>query len=300
MYATMHKIVWKVIISLSLVVLQAGCTSEKREEADAPDRNNSRGSVKSPDGVSIVYEILGSGTDAVVFVHGWSCDKSYWDAQLEPFSQDYRVVAVDLAGHGESGLGRDRWTISSYGADVAAVVNELDLEKVVLVGHSMGGDVVVDAARLLPGRIAGMVWVDTYGQLGSVRTPEQVRAVLAPFRAAFAESTYAFVRRNLFPSTSDKDLAERVARDMAAAPPAIAIASLESSITNDRIVPEALEELNLPVVAINPEDSNTDVESLQRYGVEVLLMPRVGHFMMMEEPTSFNQLLKDVIEGFLQ
>jgi pimeloyl-ACP methyl ester carboxylesterase len=55
----------------------------------------------SPDGFSIAYETLGEGSPALVFVHGWSCDRSYWAAQLEPFSRDFRVVAVDLAGQGE-------------------------------------------------------------------------------------------------------------------------------------------------------------------------------------------------------
>lgn len=296
MSATTKSPLWTV----ATLTLLSACSSEARDEVRVPDGTVAHGTATSSDGVSISYETLGSGAPALVFVHGWSCDHSYWEGQLAPFSEDYQVVAMDLAGHGVSGANREAWTIASYGADVAAVVEEAGLEQVVLIGHSMGGDVVVDAARLMPDRVVGMVWVDTYGQLGSVRTQEQVRAFLAPLETNFVDSTHAFVLRNLFLPTADSELAERVASDMASAPSDIALASLESSITNDRVVPRALEELDLPVVAINPEGPNTDREALERHGVEVVLVPGVGHFMMMEDPEGFNAILRDVVEGLLR
>jgi len=109
--------------------------------------------VASIDGERIAYEVRGKGDLAIVLVHGWSCDRSYFQHQLESFSDRYIVVTPDLAGHGESTLGRENYTIALFGADVAAVVRKLDLKRVVLVGHSMGGDVVVAAARLLKGRV---------------------------------------------------------------------------------------------------------------------------------------------------
>lgn len=258
-----------------------------------------RDTTMSPDGVPIAYEALGSGAQALVFVHGWSCDRSYWSEQLQAFARDHRVVAMDLAGHGDSGRNREEWTIAAYGADVAAVVDALDLERVILIGHSMGGDVVVDAARLLPDRVAGLVWVDTYSQLGHVRSPEEVEAFLEPFRANFADSTYAIVRRNLFHPSADSALAESISRDMASAPPDIALASLESSITNDGVVPGLLDELNLPVVSINPERTNPDVTSLEGHGVEVIIVPEVGHFMPMVAPRRFNTILEGVVSELM-
>lgn len=254
------------------------------------------GNATSFDGVPVAYEIVGEGETALVFVHGWSCDRTYWAAQVGPFSQGFRVVTVDLAGHGESGVAREAWTISAYGADVAAVVEALDLSRVVLVGHSMGGDVVVSAARLLGDRVAGLVWVDDYSQLGQVRTAAEVTEVLAPFRANFAETTYDLVTKALFPPTAEPELMERVAKDMSSAPSHIAIPSLESSITNDRVVPAELAKLGKPVISLNPADSEPDVESLGRHGVEVLLVPDVGHFMMMEDPERFNAVLLEAIE----
>jgi hypothetical protein len=94
------------------------------------------GAVKTPDGVEIRYEVAGSGEPALVFVHGWSCDRSYWRAQVDHFAASHRTVALDLGGHGESSLGREDWTMASFAGDVRAVVEALDLRGVVLVGHS--------------------------------------------------------------------------------------------------------------------------------------------------------------------
>jgi pimeloyl-ACP methyl ester carboxylesterase len=251
----------------------------------------------SADGIRIAYEAHGKGEPALVFVHGWSCDRSYWDAQLEAFSRRFKIVAVDLAGHGDSGLGRGAWTMRAFGGDVAAVVGTLGLERVILIGHSMGGDVIVEAARQLPGRVAALVWVDAYKQLAPPRTSEQLQALLAPFRANFVEATGPFAR-SMFTSTSDASLVERVAADMSAAPPAVALGAIESAMSFDREIPEALRELRLPVVAINPVHPPSDVASLQRHGVKVVFMSGVGHFPMMEDPERFNELLLTVLEGY--
>jgi pimeloyl-ACP methyl ester carboxylesterase len=266
-----------------------------QQSAGARGARKPIGVVTSADGVRIAYDTKGEGTPALVFVHGWSCDRSYWQGQLQPFSQHFKVVAVDLAGHGDSGLGREAWTMGAFGADVAAVVQKLGLERIILIGHSMGGDVIVEAARRLKGRVAGLVWVDTYKQLRTSRTPEQVQAFLAPFRANFPETTRTFVR-GMFPPTAARALVERVAEDMSSAHPAVALGAMESAITFDGEIPRALQELKLPVVAINPESPPTDLASMKRYGVEVVSMSGVGHFLMMEDPERFNRLLRTTIE----
>jgi pimeloyl-ACP methyl ester carboxylesterase len=264
--------------------------------ADAPRS----GLVRSEDGADVAYDVAGAGSPPLVLVHGWSCDRGYWDAQVEPLSRRFEVVTVDLAGHGESGIGRrEEWTIAAFGADVAAVVEHLGLDDVVLVGHSMGGDVVVEAARRLPGRVRGLVWADTYRQLPVNRTPEQVRDRVAPFRADFVPTAREFVRAMFHPN-ADQALVERVVADMSAAPPEVALAALECSWNYVREVAAGLRELALPVVAINPDGGSTDVESMQRHGVEVVFMPGVDHFPMMEDARRFNELLEQAIEGLVR
>jgi pimeloyl-ACP methyl ester carboxylesterase len=258
-----------------------------------------RETVISHDGVPISYEVRGTGAAALVFVHGWSCKRSSWAGQLEPFSREFQVVAVDLAGHGESGTGRESWTIAAFGEDVAAVVKKLGLRRIVLIGHSMGGDVIIEAARRLPGRVAGLVWVDTYRRLGDPMTPDEVQAFVAPFRTAFQESASAFFR-GMFPPGSNPALVERMAGDVAAAPPAIALKVMEAALSFEGEVMAALPELKLPLIAINPDYRPTHFESMKRFGIDVVLMPGVGHFLMMENPEGFNPLLRGAVEKLLR
>ena len=255
------------------------------------------GVVTSGDGVPVRYEVHGQGTPALVFVHGWSCDRSYWRGQVDAFAARHRVVTVDLAGHGASGAGRSAWTMPAFGEDVVAVVTALELGELVLVGHSMGGDVIVETALRLPGQVLGLVWVDTYGTLGEPEPREAIQAFMAPFREDFPAATRAFVRR-LFGPEGDPGLREWVAADMAAAAPEVALDAMEHAIGNDDRIRPLLERLTVPVVAINPASRSTDAEALGRYGVEVVAMPGVGHFLMLEDPGGFNRLLGEVVARF--
>src|SRR4029079_11644016 len=119
------------------------------------------GIAKSSDGVAIHYETQGQGEPALVFVHGWAINRRYWDAQVPVFARAHQVVTLDLAGHGESGRERKDWTVAAFGQDVRAVVEALGLKKVVLIGHSMSGNVILEAARTMPERVAGLIPVDT-------------------------------------------------------------------------------------------------------------------------------------------
>lgn len=287
------KSLWKyglLVVALLLV------TGVGQNPSSVEGRSASAEFVPSFDGVPIAFEVRGTGTPTLVFVHGWSCDRSYWDAQVETFTRRFEVVTVDLAGHGESGLGREIWTMSAFGLDIAAVLEEVGSERVILIGHSMGGDAIVEAARRMPDRVVGLVWVDTYKALGNPRSLDQVQEMLAPLRADFVPGVRDFVR-DMFPEDADGSLVERIAVDMSSAPAEVALETLRSALTFDREMPVALQELDAPVVAINPHEPPTDIESLKKYGVEVVLMPGVGHFLMMEDPEGFNERLAEVFTG---
>jgi pimeloyl-ACP methyl ester carboxylesterase len=258
-----------------------------------------KGLARTADGVSIAYESRGTGAPALVFVHGWSCDSSYWGGQLDYFGARQQVVSVDLAGHGESGTDRHAWTMPAFGSDVAAVVDGLELERLVLIGHSMGGDVITEAAAQLSDRVVGVVWVDTWRTLGELATPEELEAFVRPLREDFISATRDLVRAMFLPS-SDPVLVERVALDMSAAPPEIALPALEHAVANDGPILATLSRVRAPVVALNPDYRQTDVEALRRYGVETEVVPGVGHFLMLEDPDAFNRALSEVVERFTE
>jgi pimeloyl-ACP methyl ester carboxylesterase len=253
--------------------------------------------VTSPDGIAIRYNIAGSGTPALVFVHGWSCDRTYWADQMGALSTRHRVAAIDLAGHGESGDGRESWTMPRFGGDVTAVVGDLGVDELVLIGHSMGGDVIVEAALALGRRVRGLVWVDTYASLDSFPSADEVAAFVEPFRADFSTSTQQLVRR-MFPSSADPELVNRVAIGMSSARPEIAIDVLLNAISNGQALVKRLPRLGVPIVALNPDYRPTDEESLRRHGVTPIMMSGVGHFLMMEDPDRFNGLLASVVQRF--
>jgi pimeloyl-ACP methyl ester carboxylesterase len=266
----------------------------QRESAttqETPTASRTVASVKAPDGVEVRYETAGQGEPALVFVHGWSCDRSYWRAQIDHFGRSHRVVAVDLGGHGESGLGRKDWTMAAFASDVRAVVEALGPGKVILVGHSMGGPVILEAARLMPERVVALVSVDFFNEVDRRFSTKEREGFLAPMRADFPKATEGFVRQEMFIPRSDSKTADRIARDMAAGPPAVAISAMEHLLRYDQGA--ALAGVKVPVRLINADKWPTDLAAARRHkpDVELAVMPAVGHFLMIEAPDEFNRLL---------
>src|SRR5574342_1002926 len=152
------------------------------------------GTVPSSDGVPIRYHAEGAGEPALVFVHCWCCDRRLWDGQLPAFAPGHRIVTLDLAGHGESGRGRKDWTIEAYAADVRAVADELDLARAILVGHSMGGKVIVEAARSMGRRVVGIVPVDAWTNVREREKAEDIDTFVAPFRTDYEKAAAKYIR----------------------------------------------------------------------------------------------------------
>ncbi|MCX6559240.1 MAG: alpha/beta hydrolase [Candidatus Aminicenantes bacterium] len=250
--------------------------------------------VATADGVRIAYHIEGKGRPALVFVHGWSCDRTYWRNQIAAFAPTHAVVTVDLAGHGESGADRTEWSIPAFGADVAAVVKREKLRRVVLVGHSMGGEVCLEAARLLPDRVLGIIGVDTFQDLGAVMSPDEIAQYLAPFRADFKAAAGFFVRA-MFPWGTNPDLVESIVRDMSSAPPQVALAVFEALFAY--VPARALRDVRVPIRVINSDRIPTNVEGNRKLAAsfEIQIMAGRGHFPQLEDSAGFNRLLEQTI-----
>jgi pimeloyl-ACP methyl ester carboxylesterase len=281
---------------MSIILLIIGCTKQEEEPAIIVD------SAISADGNEIHYQVQGQGKPAIVFIHGWCCDRSYWDAQLPHFAQKYIVVAIDLAGHGESGLDRKEWTMGAFGEDVVAVVNKLNLEQVVLVGHSMGGFVILEAARRIPERVIGLVGVDTLQNFEDKLSQEQIDDWFTPMRSNFVETTRNFVR-TMFTPNSDPALVEKIATDMSSAPQKVGSGALEGYVDfqNNEII-RVLREVQVPITCINSDQYPTNVEANQHYApsFKALIMSGAGHFNMIEDPETFNRLLEETVQEFVQ
>jgi len=256
----------------------------------------------SRDGVEIAYATYGEpdgDAPAVVLVHGWSGNRGYWVHQTDFLAERHHVIAVDLGGHGESGLGRDDWNLTAFGDDVVAVIEEVGAQKIALVGHSMGGDAIVHAARRLGDRVVGVVWVDVFRSLGSEpqSSPEELDAFLAPFREDFEAAVQRFVC-NMAGETADGDLVGQIAAGMAAAPREVALGCLRYARNRQPPILAALPHIAAPIIAINPDIGPTDVDAMRRRGVEPIVLDGVGHFLMIETPDQFNPVLAATLASF--
>lgn len=260
-------------------------------------------SAKSFDGVPISYAVYGDKPVTLVFVHGWSCDSRYWNNQVPYFETRYRVVTVDLAGHGHSGMERTDYTMEAFGQDVNAVVDQIGARKVILIGHSMGGTVIAEAARLMPDRVIGIIGVDTIQNLERRFTPEEYTDFTAPFESDFRGHTDSFVRE-MFVDSTDPKIVEWVAADMSSAPPHVGISALKSYAKKylDGTAPDVFESLDIPVRAVNADLWTTDAEANRRHmkSFEVTIIKNAGHFIMLDRARDCNSALDAAIAGLLE
>lgn len=260
-----------------------------------------RKTCKAPDGVTIVYSAAGAGDTALLFIHGGLADRSFFREQFHALSGRYRVIAVDLAGHGESGTDRKVWGIPQFGADVKAVVDAEQLGRVVLFGNSLGGPVAIEAALLLPGRAIGVVGIDTLQDLGMVRTPElvqrgteAVRQRAGAFRTDYAGSMKTMVKMLFHPDADPWVMAEAERRMMRTSPQ-VAYAVLSSLAGYDYTV--AARRLTIPLRAINGDIYPTDVAAARKVtpDFDAIVMKHMGHYPMLERPGEFARRVLEVV-----
>jgi pimeloyl-ACP methyl ester carboxylesterase len=250
------------------------------------------------DGLEIAWRSRGSGPATLVFVHGWQCDQGYWREQVDTFGQDYRVVTLDLAGHGVSAGGRSLWTMTAFGDDVAAVVQTAASGPVILIGHSMGAPVILKAARQLD-NVIGLVAVDSLrGAVAPPASAEQIDAAVAPIEADYKGMVSGFVESMFVQSTPPALRAEIIA-GMTAGEPAAAVGMMRGLAQMDFAV--TLRALEVPLVVINSDYQPTPEDRLHELyaDLRVVKISDVGHFPMLEAPARFNALLGETIEELL-
>lgn len=250
------------------------------------------GAVNARDGVRIVYDVRGQGDTTLLFVHCWSCDRTFWREQADAFVGRYRVVTLDMAGHGESGRDRKSWTIAGLGADVAVVAGKLKLKRIVLVGHSMGGAVALEAARLLKGRVLGVIAVDTLHNAEMRVTPAMIQPIADKLKADFPATVASFMG-SMFPKDGDPAVRQFVEKKAMAADPAIAVALMLDLPNLD--LKKMFTDAGVPIRAINakpPAAPATAFETNRKYAdYDAVVMEGVGHFLQLERPKEFNEHL---------
>jgi len=256
----------------------------------------------SADGTAINYYEQGQEGPVLVFVHGWSCDASYWRKQVEYFKDKYHMVLVDLAGHGRSGSERENYTMEAFGQDVKAVVESIGAEKVVLIGHSMGALVIAEAARLMPEKVIGLVAIDDLQNVEYPLGEEQFKEMTTPFKEDFKQGVRSFVTGML--RSDNSPVNEWVISDMSLAEPRVALSAINGSLggylTGD--VAKLFDGLDVPVVAVNADLWPTDVEANRRHirDFELIELDGLDHFLMLKAPERFNPALEQAVKMILK
>jgi pimeloyl-ACP methyl ester carboxylesterase len=262
-------------------------------------------------GTRLFYERLGEGNPPLVFVHGFACAHDDWRAQVDVFRQRQGVVACDLRGHGASPSDPAQCDIETYGADISALLHVLNLPPAMLIGHSMGCRVALQAYLNAPQRVAGLVLVD-----GSRVGTGDPQAAEEAMRQHIQTVGYATMMRGFFADMflegSNPSVKERIISRALALPEAIGAALFSRLIRWDaQYMDAALSQVTVPLLAIqstyiNPERVRVPLQAgattpwleLVRHHVptaRVEIVGGAGHFTMLDKPQAVNQLLASFV-----
>jgi pimeloyl-ACP methyl ester carboxylesterase len=282
-------------VALLAMLTMAGCggqdVPDEVVEPVEPIAKTGPGSVTSADGVEIAYTIHRIDRPNLVLVHGWMCDQSYWSEQVPALAEAFGVVTVDLAGHGASATNREQWTIPSLGADVEAVISDLGLEDVIVVGHSMGGLVAMDVARRLPDAVIGIIGIDTLMDVDAEWDPAQVEQLVAGLTNDFQTTCTGFVS-SMFVEGSAPELVDPIVTDMCSGPGDIGAALIAAYADFDQ--KQAFIEAGVPIRSVNADLWPTDFEGNQALGdYDATILEGFGHFIAQEAPDQVTEAIID-------
>jgi len=242
--------------------------------------------------IKVHYQDQGKGKNALIFVHGWTCNLTYWKGQFSGFP-DKRVIFIDLPGHGKSDKPQTSYTMEYFARAIEAVMSDAKVKKAVLVGHSMGTPVIRNFYKLYPDQTEALVLVD--GALRPFGNKEQAAQYLAMFKSNYKQTASAMIDGMM--STASPQLKEEIKTGMMATPEYVAISAMEDMM-GEKSYPQ--DKIGVPVLAILADSPfwTPDTEQYLRSvttDLDFRMMKGVSHFLMMEKPEEFNQEVNSFI-----
>ena len=256
-------------------------------------------------GIEMAYDDTGGSGAALVLLHGFPFDRSMWRGQASALGGEFRVVAPDLRGLGETPLGDGAVTMEVLAEDVAALLDELSLGRVVLGGLSMGGYVAFEFFRKFPERVRALVLADTRPQ---AETQEGRRAREENAQRALKEGVAPIVEsllpKLLSAATRERggEVLERVRAMMLGTSPEGAAAALRAMALR-REQTELLPSINVPtLIVVGADDSITppsdaEVMSAKISGSRLVVVEGAGHLSNVERPEEFDRALVEFLRG---
>lgn len=246
------------------------------------------------DGNRVRYENVGSGREALVLVHGWSGDASIWRFQVPELAKHFRVIAIDLPGHGASDKPETAYTMDFYAGAVEAVMHDLGVDRAVLVGHSMGTPVIRQFYRHYPDKTLALVAVD--GALQNLYSG-MLDPVIAQLRQPGYKDMAGKFIGSMFPNPGTEALRDATLATVLATPQHVMVGSFEGmrdpAIWKDDPIGVPLLVLNARAPFWTPEYVAYVRKLAPQVDYRVIEGP--GHFLMLEKPQEFNAAILDFL-----
>jgi len=243
---------------------------------------------------------------AVVLVHGFPFDRRMWEGQLRGLSDAYRMVSYDVRGMGRSPVGDGQYTMELLVDDFFAVVDALELEeeRVIACGLSMGGYILLRALERDPGRFRGVVLADTRSSAdddeGKLGRASAIRMLGEEGSAAYGETV---VPRLLGSTTlAEKPEVVETAKVMVRSNDPRGLRGAQLAMLSRTDTTASLPGLRLPVlVLVGEEDALTPPETARAMaaripGADLEIVPRAGHVSALESPAEFNRHLRAFVD----
>ncbi len=249
-------------------------------------------------GIEMVFTDEGQGA-TLLFVHGFPLNRVTWSKQVEAFKANYRVIAPDLRGLGESEATAGGITMTRFAEDLHALLKHLDSGPVILAGHSMGGYVALAFAKAYPQALRGLVLVGTKAGADTTEGATARRATVEKVRAdGISVVVDAMAPKMLSAGTTNTAMVAAVRGFMASSKSEGVIGALLGMAER----PDArawLSEIRVPTLVmagtedtiIPPSESEAMAKAIP--GAQLQLIPKAGHLVAFEQADAFNQALND-------
>lgn len=251
--------------------------------------------------MNMAYQSCGNGDTTLLFIHGWCISKEYWLPQFDHFCSRYKVVAPDLPGFGQSGKNRTDWSFETYAQDIKSLIEQLKLKNVILIGHSMSGDIVLKTDVAYPDHIIGLIGIDNLHEPGEpmdsiqqAGTDSFFQAMLANYQSTVEKEMPPY----LFQSSTPDSIKQRVMKDILQTDPVISVEVSRAQVTISQQEQDMMRQLHHPLCLVNSDVFPTKLDSLNKYckhGAKLYLIPGSGHYPMLEQPSAFNTALQRAI-----
>jgi len=240
----------------------------------------------------------------IIFIHGFRLNKSMWNMQVEAVKENYRVIAYDIRGHGDSDPGIDDFFIELFVLDLLRLMEKLRIEKSILCGLSLGGYIALNAVLKHPNRFDGLILNDTQCIADTPEIKENRCIAIISINDKGVEQYADESLKKLFAPESFTKKQNVIAgvKEMIISTPKQSLCNTLHALAERKETCTQLPEINIPVlIMVGKEDKITPIAAAQQMHEKILnskleIIQHAGHLSNLENPIAFNTHLVNFLE----